>query len=370
MKTITAILCALLLPLVFCSGIIINSYLFTTGADPAFRATVYNGSTGFTLPLVSGASYDFVVDWGDGGGTDHITAWNQTETTHTYSDNAHYQIAITGVMQRWYFNNSGSKAKLYSVDSWGNVAWSSMANAFYGCSNCVSFPTGGNFSGVTNFNGAWSGCTSLTSFPLIDTSHGTTFDNTWYNCQSMTSFPLIDTSSATHMSQTWRQCYALTSFPLIDTSHCTYFLFAWASCTSLTSFPALDMSAANEIEYTWYNCTGLTTFGAITLAAANIYMGNAWNACSSLTSLPAINFNTAISFTSTFSGMPALATFAGTNIKYNVSFASCNMDATALNTLFTNLATVTSKTITITGNPGAGTCTQSIATSKGWTVTN
>ena len=45
------------------------------------------------------------------------------------------------------------------------------------------------------------------------------------------------------------------------------------------------------------------------------------------------------------------------------------MDATALNQLFTDLPTVTAKTIVVTGNPGAATCTTSIATAKGWTVT-
>ncbi|MFV0269884.1 MAG: hypothetical protein ACK5HT_22425, partial [Draconibacterium sp.] len=46
------------------------------------------------------------------------------------------------------------------------------------------------------------------------------------------------------------------------------------------------------------------------------------------------------------------------------------MDATELDRIFTALPTVTgSETSTVTGNPGAATCTPSIAEAKGWTVT-
>lgn len=51
-----------------------------------------------------------------------------------------------------------------------------------------------------------------------------------------------------------------------------------------------------------------------------------------------------------------------------ITITDCNMSASALNTLFGDLPTVTSKTITVHGNPGAATCTTSIATGKGWTV--
>ena len=59
--------------------------------------------------------------------------------------------------------------------------------------------------------------------------------------------------------------------------------------------------------------------------------------------------------------------YAGTSPQINVSYTS--MDATALNQLFTDLPTITSKTITVVGCPGAATCNTSIATAKGWTVT-
>jgi len=62
------------------------------------------------------------------------------------------------------------------------------------------------------------------------------------------------------------------------------------------------------------------------------------------------------------------STWTGWSPQIDVSY--CSLDADALNTLFGDLETVTGKTIKITGNPGASTCDTSIATNKGWTVTN
>ena len=53
----------------------------------------------------------------------------------------------------------------------------------------------------------------------------------------------------------------------------------------------------------------------------------------------------------------------------HVDVSKSDMSASALNDLFGDLPTIAGKTITITGCTGAGTCTKSIATGKGWTVT-
>ena len=45
------------------------------------------------------------------------------------------------------------------------------------------------------------------------------------------------------------------------------------------------------------------------------------------------------------------------------------LSATALNEIYTNLATVTGQTITVSGNYGTASDNPAIATAKGWTVT-
>jgi len=47
----------------------------------------------------------------------------------------------------------------------------------------------------------------------------------------------------------------------------------------------------------------------------------------------------------------------------------CNISAVNLNDIFSRLPTVTGKTISINGNPGAAACDRTIATARGWTVT-
>ena len=86
--------------------------------------------------------------------------------------------------------------------------------------------------------------------------------------------------------------------------------------------------------------------------------------------MPAFDTRLVTDMGSMFGGCSSLTSNLMTGTKVDVSVAGEKLSASALNTLFTNLGTVSGKTITITGNPGAGTCTQSIATGKGWSVAN
>ena len=155
------------------------------------------------------------------------------------------------------------------------------------------------FGSVTNFYAAWRDCSSLTSFPLIDTSSGTNFAETWYNCNSLTSFPLIDTSSGTNFNSSWRNCSSLTSFPALDTSSGTAFNNAWNNCDSLTSFPA-DINLGTNRPYANFigawKSSGLTSFSTPLPTAVSCQ--DAWRSCSSLTdfnldTLPTTNLSSA-----------------------------------------------------------------------------
>ena len=63
---------------------------------------------------------DFVVYWGDGT-SDTITAWNQAETTHTYSDAGVHVINIVGKIEGFRFNGGGDRTKLISSKKNGAV---------------------------------------------------------------------------------------------------------------------------------------------------------------------------------------------------------------------------------------------------------
>jgi hypothetical protein len=111
---------------------------------------------------------------------------------------------------------------------------------------------------VADFGFAWRD-NNLTSFPLIDTSSGTSFNSAWRG-NSLTSFPLIDTSSGTDFYAAW-DSNSLTSFPLLDTSSGTNFRYAWLG-NSLTSFPLIDTSSGTDFGYAWYSNGALVDFPA------------------------------------------------------------------------------------------------------------
>lgn len=123
----------------------------TTGADQVV-----------TLPLISGGTYSFGVDWGDGN-QDVITAWNQSEKAHTYSGSAAtYTITITGICKGFQFNNAGDKTVISTISQWG-VLDISTSVAFYGCTNLNITATDAPTVSSTTMRYAFRDCTSLTT---------------------------------------------------------------------------------------------------------------------------------------------------------------------------------------------------------------
>ena len=116
------------------------------------------------LPLESSGTYNFFVDWGDGS-NDTITAWNQAETTHTYSSTGTYTVNISGTIIGWCFDRGGDRLKITDVINWGCLNVGNSGYYFYGCPNLVDTATDplnltgttillGMFESASNFNGA------------------------------------------------------------------------------------------------------------------------------------------------------------------------------------------------------------------------
>lgn len=83
-----------------------------------------------TIPT-AGTGYNYIVDWGDGT----IEGGATGDVTHTYTTSGDYTVRITGDFPRIFFNNSGDKNKIISIDQWGDIEWQNMAQAFNGCTN-------------------------------------------------------------------------------------------------------------------------------------------------------------------------------------------------------------------------------------------
>ncbi len=105
-----------------------------------FRVSGYGDSV--QLPLTSGYTYDFVVDWGDGT-TDTITSYNQTETLHYYAVTDDIQIPVTGTMPYWDFHNiSASAGKIISIDQAGAKFLDGVTDCSFMFANCTNFVGG------------------------------------------------------------------------------------------------------------------------------------------------------------------------------------------------------------------------------------
>ena len=124
-----------------------------SSATLTFRVTVLSGefittwriepgsvaNRTITIPIHEDSSYRYTVDWGDD--LEDTTTYTSSTigATHTYTNVAttDYQVAITGVFPRIYFNNDVPEnlAKIISIDQWGNNRWDSMESAFEGNTN-------------------------------------------------------------------------------------------------------------------------------------------------------------------------------------------------------------------------------------------
>ena len=295
-------------------------------------------------------------------------------------------------------------SKLESFDCSGLP---NLTNAMYMFEYCVNISTV-NVSALTKVTGAinmFNNCAHLRSiigFSSLVTVQ--TAQNMFASCYSLTSLDLSGFSSfqsgsgifsyATYLTSvtlpaTWPSCTSLASFFNTTPGIKTISIGGLTNLTSISEFcsaPPLtnDISVIESVTLSG-NSTGLTTiydafeynknvttidFSGLTLTAVT-NASYAFDGCYSLRSLILNTLsNASLSTTQMFRECRSLISLRIPGIVVSFSLSGCALNASALNQVFTDLGTVSGKTITITGNPGAGTCTQSIATAKGWTVTN
>lgn len=182
-----------------------------------------------------------------------------------------------------------------------------------------------NLSSCNNALSAFSGCSALVEIQLPTTGFAVNanLNNMFTNCFSLISIDLsmLDVSNVTNMSSMFNRC-----------------------------------SSLREINLTGWNTSGVTDIN-------NMFIN-----CFALQKISALNFSAVTNFAAFVGGCTSLVSMKATGIKENVSFLNCLLGASALNEIYTNLATVVGKTITVTGNYGTATDNPSIAEAKGWTV--
>ena len=363
---------------------------FANKTDEFWRWRVTGDSFGLPTARANGSGVTLDIDWGDGT-IENYTA-GVISPSHTYTDGKEYheigfKLNGDGNFQPSIYNDATHRNKLIAIGPAPESMKIYGSQAFWGCANLIAFDATGNFgivgsnfnrawqectslksfplintSGVIDFSNAWLGCSGLTSFPLIDTSSGTDFTNTWRNCSSLTSFPEINTSLGENFAQTWQLCTSLTSFPEIDTSLGENFVASWLGCSSLTIFPSIDTSIGINFAQTWQNCTSLTSFPLIDVSSGTSF-DYAWQNCSSLTTFPASMFDTTGTLTTT---------------AFNQTFSSCALTSQSIGNILSSLDTNGQSNITLNINGGTNASSYDWGSdawngfynlvSKGWTI--
>jgi len=223
--------------------------------------------------------------------------------TITVTDNGDGTWQLTSSDVITHFDMGTNKADITKVEIITEelIDLENTFNALSSMTEFVAKPTA--FGAVSSFFNSWIYCSSLKSFPLIDTSSGTNFSSAWQNNTSLTSFPLLDTSSGTDFKSAWNTCSNLASFPLLDTSSGTDFGTTWNRCTFLSSFPKLNMSNGLIFRFTWYDCTSLTSFPSIDTSKGT-HLDSAWCDCTSLKCMQRVDTTSAITVINMFAGAP------------------------------------------------------------------
>jgi len=110
-----------------------------------------SNTTSITIPTYAGETYNYDVDWDNDGTFDEFGLTGNV--THDFGTVGTYTIRVQGTFPRIYFNYTGDKEKIISIDQWGTGSWTSMERAFYGATNLIGNATDTpDLSGVTNMS--------------------------------------------------------------------------------------------------------------------------------------------------------------------------------------------------------------------------
>ena len=237
-----------------------SNEVFSSGDTTTFittwRTTTSNES--ITIPTF-GIGYNYDLTASDGQEFTGLTA----AKTITFANAGDYDISISGDFPRIYINNNATnRVKLIDVKQWGNIAWSSFRNAFYGCSNLTgSFTDTPNLTNVTDLERAFYGCSSFNqNIGSWDVSGVTNMNRTFFQAFVFNQ-PIgnWDVSNVTNMN---RMLFQNTNFNQSlnwDVSSATDMSVLLSGATlSTANYDATLINLESKLQATYPNGSGYT----------------------------------------------------------------------------------------------------------------
>lgn len=266
---------------------------------------------------------------------------------------------------------------------------------FYQCYSLQELRDDYDFSAVTSATRAFAYCYGLTSIPAyafdaIETmndmflfsyrieeinatfSPGGTIDNafqTFSSCSALKSLPELDLSGAGSTDNMCYGCTLLEQVGNLDISSAINTDDMFTNCNSLTIVGDIDASSSNDVNEFFKNCESLVKVGTLDFSGAEDCSG-IFDGCEALRILGGLDIASATNLSSAFRSAGSLqdvGSFVGPDL--DVDLSECQLTSASLDIIYTGLPSAT-RTITVTGNPGISGDDPSIATAKGWTVTD
>ena len=330
-------------------------------------------AAGFVVTVTLLNSVTVQINWGDGatstigsGTATHAYDWN-TMTGPEDADGFKYAVVSTtsaatqqpgysfvaagdhgGWVDLWLPHNTASAHNLYVGGArlgvhrvrYSGKPTMTQDNMFKNMAMLRVIDLGG--ARPTSLANWFDSCVLLEEITGLDTSQVTSFNFAFYNCNALRDFSWISFAKATDMTSAFAGCYGLKSITL-NVPTITSLSTTFDGCNSLRRAEVIAPAAASA-AYLFRGCALLTDVTLRTAAGAS--RNNTYHRSDMISWINDLSAST-----------------------MTVSVSYCNLNAAALNKIFTDLGTVTSGTITISYAPGAATCNRSIATTKGWTVT-
>ena len=296
-----------------------------------------------------------------------LTGLNSAFSSLTGLKAINITASTTGITNTSYM--FASCVSLISVNLFNTSNVTNAVQMFYNCPSLEQVPNF-NLSKVTTAISMFDSCTNLKTVPALDMRLTTDFSAMFTACSNLTEIPLIDTRSGINFSNFAINCPKLKTVANLDMSKATIGTSAFFNCYSLDNLPAITVGAASSNLTSFLNnCYMMKNVGNIDVSKA-ITFTNFFTSNYSLRTLPPLNLNSGTTLTTMVSPVMARAPF--TNVRASLSLANKNLGRTAIVEVFNGLASgVTSKTITVSANPGYLSLTGAerlIATAKGWTI--
>ncbi len=122
-------------------AIMASEWLIDESSSPFVTTWNTNFGTGTTVTLALAGTVDATIYWGE---SNVETVTTPGPHVHDYGVDGTYTVSVTGSVGAYNsYDNGGvasERAKLISVDSWGQLGFTDMNFAFYDCDNLVSVP--------------------------------------------------------------------------------------------------------------------------------------------------------------------------------------------------------------------------------------